>query len=89
MVCIVVLINLCIGKSSFGNSVPIAAIDINAIGDARASPTVSGNGGRASVAQISIFSAISIGSSTSMPRYLTVLSIFECPSRSCIIYVTS
>ena len=32
--------------------------------------------------QISIFSAISIASSTSMPRYLTVLSIFECPSKS-------
>lgn len=30
---------------------------------------------------MSIFSAISIASSTSMPRYLTVLSIFECPSK--------
>jgi hypothetical protein len=38
--------------------------------------------GTASRDQMSIFSAISIASSTSMPRYLTVLSIFECPSGS-------
>lgn len=29
-----------------------------------------------------IFSTISVASSTSMPRYITVLSIFECPSKS-------
>ena len=33
--------------------------------------------------QMSIFSAISMASSTSMPRYRTVLSIFVCPSKSC------
>ncbi len=32
--------------------------------------------------QMSTFSAISKASSTSMPKYLTVLSIFECPRRS-------
>ena len=31
---------------------------------------------------MSVFSAISMASSTSMPRYLTVLSIFVCPSKS-------
>ena len=32
-------------------------------------------------AQMSIFSAIAMASSISMPRYRTVLSIFECPSK--------
>jgi hypothetical protein len=62
--------------------VPIVAIDTKAVGDAKAPPTVSGLGGIVSEDQMSIFSAISIASSTSMPRYLTVLSIFECPSKS-------
>ena len=36
----------------------------------------------ARVIQTSTCSAIASASSTSMPRYLTVLSIFVCPSRS-------
>ena len=47
----------------------------------RPSPTTSAVGCIA-LAQISIFSAISIASSTSMPRYRTVLSIFEWPNKS-------
>jgi hypothetical protein len=35
----------------------------------------------AQVHQKSIFSAISMASSISMPRYLTVLSTFRCPSK--------
>ncbi len=61
-------------------SIPIAAIEGSAIGDAEAPPTVSALKGTASARQMSIFSAISMASSTSMPRYRTVLSIFECPS---------
>jgi hypothetical protein len=38
------------------------------------------HGSSAQVFQMSIFSAISIASSISMPRYRTVLSIFVCPS---------
>jgi hypothetical protein len=40
------------------------------------------HGSPARVLQTSIFSAISIASSISMPRYRTVLSIFVCPSKS-------
>jgi hypothetical protein len=39
--------------------------------------------GSARVFQTSTCSAIECASSTSMPRYLTVLSILVCPSKSC------
>ena len=45
--------------------------------------TTSGLGGTASTDQMSIFSAVSIAAPTSMPRCLTVLLIFGCPSSSC------
>ena len=41
------------------------------------------HGSSAQVPQTSIFSAISMASSISIPRYRTVLSIFEWPNKSC------
>ena len=60
--------------------IPIVVIGNCAIGDAKCAADVSGLRGIASVDQMSIFQSISIASSTSMPRYRTLLSIFECPS---------
>jgi len=61
--------------------IPSGGIERHASGDAvGAADHVRNSSDRVSD-QISIFSAISIASSTSMPRYQTVLSIFECPSR--------
>ncbi len=73
---------LCLSLTQLKREIPIAAIEGNGIGDARsAADRVRRQGYRAND-QISIFSAISIASSTSMPRYRTVLSIFECPNNS-------
>lgn len=62
-------------------SIPEAAIESTCNRRRLAPPTMSAVRGIASKDQTSIFSAISIASSTSMPRYLTVLSIFECPRK--------
>lgn len=82
MVCIVVLINLRIGKSSFGNSVLIAAIGDSMVGAPVGSPTKSAF----RVMRPSDVDLLRNVDCTvaSIPRQQTVLSILECPSRSCI-----